>query len=105
MGAVSANLGSLRKLSFPTGCASLLYLPPDGLGAAGEEADEGGLAGGGLDDAAALALGGRVQKVVGQADHFAQPVHHDHLQLGAGGARRLSLGNVNEARILLINTF
>ena len=76
-------------------------VPPDGLGAPGEEADEGGLAGGGLDDAAALALGGRVQEVVWQADHLAQPVHHDHFQLGAGRARRLSLGNYIGAWILL----
>ena len=67
---------------------------PDGLRPAGEQAHEGGLARRRLDDAAALAARGGVQEAVRQPDHLAQPVHHNHLQLGAGRTRCLS-GNCN----------
>ena len=39
-----------------------------------------------LNDASAMALA-LEQELLREAEHLAEPVHGDHLQLGAGGAR------------------
>ena len=61
----------------------------DGLSSPGQEADEGGLASGRLDDPAPVGVLVPVQEIVRKSDHLSEPVHHDRLQLGAGRARSL----------------
>lgn len=54
-----------------------------GLRAAGQQAHQRRLTGRCLNDAAAFALAARVQEVIGQSNHFAQPIHHNGFQLSA----------------------
>ena len=59
-------------------------VPFDGLRPTGQQTDEGGLGGCGLYDPTAWAVRFGVQELVGQADHLAQPIHHDSFQFRTG---------------------
>lgn len=61
----------------------------DLLGASGQEGDEDALAGGGLHHAATLAALREGEEIWGQADHLAEPIQNDRLQLSANGTSRL----------------
>ena len=57
------------------------------LGPGRQQCHKGGFTGSALDDSTAAAVLAAEQEVIRQLQHPSEPVHHDHLELGASRAR------------------